>query len=99
MKLLKFWERALNCSPLLIWELLTMSKRPVIPSKTVEFLQRIALTPLNPDGIELIMMEQFRYYRLILERGYDKDRAVACMETVEAFLDAGWKALFEKILQ
>ena len=67
--------------------------------QTVEFLQRIARTPLNPDGIELIMMEQFRYYRLILERGYDKDRAVACMETVEAFLDAGWKALFEKILK
>ena len=66
--------------------------------QTVEFLQSMAKTELNPDGIELIMLEQFRYYRLILEKGYTKERAVACMETVELFLEAGFKALFEKVL-
>ena len=66
--------------------------------ETVEFLKTIARVQIDFDGIELLMSEQFHYYREILERGYDKEKAISCMETVEIYIEAGWKALFEKIL-
>ena len=66
--------------------------------ETVEFLRTIARVQIDFDGIELLMSEQFHYYREILERGYDKEKAISCMETVEIYIEAGWKALFEKIL-
>ena len=66
--------------------------------QTIDFLKKMARHDIDYDGVELILCEQFRYYRLILEKGFDKERAMRCMATVEEFLDAGWKSIFEKIL-
>ena len=67
-------------------------------SETVTFFKRIARRDLNCDGIELIMNQQFYYYQQILQRGYNREQAVSCMKTVELFLEAGWKTIFERIL-
>lgn len=66
---------------------------------TVAFLKGMSQSDIDLDGIGMIMGEQFNYYRQILEKGYSKEKAVSCMKTVETFLEAGWKDLFEKILQ
>ena len=66
--------------------------------ETVAYLKSIAKVEIDYDGIEMIMTESAHYYRSILEKGYDKEKAVSCMETVYRFLEAGWKELFEKIL-
>ena len=66
--------------------------------ETITFLKSMARHEIDYDGVELILCEQFRYYRLILEKGFDKERAMRCMTTVEEFLDAGWKSIFEKLL-
>ena len=66
--------------------------------ETVKFFRSIARQDIDYDGIELIMSQQFYYYRQILQRGYPKEKALSCMKTVEFFLDAGWKELFSKIL-
>lgn len=66
---------------------------------TVDFLKGMAQSDLDLDGIGMIIAEQFHYYRQILEKGYSKEKAVSCMKTVENFLEAGWKDLFERILQ
>ena len=67
-------------------------------SQTVEFFRTMARHDLDFDGIELIMSQQFSYYRMILLRGYTKEKAVSCMETVDTFVEAGWKAIFDQIL-
>ena len=66
--------------------------------ETVAFFKSIARQELDYDGIELIMSQQFYYYRQILQRGYSREKALSCMKTVEVFLEAGWKELFEKIM-
>lgn len=66
---------------------------------TVSYLKEMSQADIDWDGITMIIGEQFHYYRQILEKGYSKEKAVSCMKTVESFLEAGWKDLFEKILQ
>ena len=66
--------------------------------QTVLFLKSIARRDVNLDGIEIILSEQFHYYRHVLQKGYGKEQVLACMQSVEEFMDAGWKHLFEKIL-
>ena len=66
---------------------------------TVAFLKEMAQSDIDLDGVGMILGEQFHYYRQILEKGYSKEKAVSCMKTVETFLEAGWKDLFERILQ
>lgn len=65
---------------------------------TCLFLKDIAGTEIDFDGIQLLMSQQFYYYREILQRGYSKEKAFSCMETVKIYVEAGWKALFEKLL-
>lgn len=68
-------------------------------TETVTFLKKLAPeNNIDWDGIGMIMSEQFHYYRHILERGYSKEKAISCMKTVETFLEAGWRDLFEMIL-
>ena len=67
-------------------------------TQTVDYLKSIARREYKFDGLEFLLCEQFRYYRLVLEKGYDKQRAMTCMRFVEHFLEAGWKDLFEQIL-
>ena len=66
--------------------------------ETVRYLKRISKTSVDLDGIELIMMEQFHFFRYILEQGCDLNRALSCMKRVEKFMEAGWKDLFEEIM-
>ena len=65
---------------------------------TLDFLRELTGTQEDLDGIALIMNEQFSIYRQVLEKGYTKEKAVQCMQQVERFLEAGWRALFEEIL-
>ena len=66
--------------------------------ETVAFFRSIARQELDYEGIELIMSQQFYYYRQILERGCSREKAMSCMKTVELFLEAGWRELFRQIL-
>lgn len=66
---------------------------------TISFLKGMSQNNIDMDGIGMIIGEQFHYYRQILEKGYSKEKAVSCMKAVETFLEAGWKDLFERILQ
>ena len=80
---------------------LEMSLKEMMDMKahtTVQFLQEIAGKEIDKDGVEIIMGEQFHIYKLILEKGYTKERALSCMEMVQNFLEAGWKDLFQRIL-
>ena len=66
--------------------------------QTTAYLKSVAGGDTDMDGVEMILSEQFHYYRHVLEKGFSKEKAVSCMKTVEEFMEAGWKALFEKIL-
>ena len=66
--------------------------------QTVSFLKSIAKREVDLDGIAMILSEQFHYYRHVLQKGYSREKAAVCMKTVEEFMEAGWRDLFEKIL-
>ena len=65
---------------------------------TVGFLRTVSKKDVNLDGVELILSEQFSFYRKILEKGYTKEQASCCLETIRNFLEAGWQDLFKRIL-
>ena len=65
---------------------------------TVEYFQSISKQEVDASGIELIMSEQLHYYRKVLLKGYDREKALSCMKEVERFLESGWKEFFERIL-
>lgn len=67
-------------------------------SQTVQYFRSIAKKDIEWSGPEVLMTQQFFGYRQVLEKGYTKEQAVACMKTVELFLEAGWKAVLEEIL-
>ena len=67
-------------------------------SRTVQFLRTIAKEDTDLDGMELILSQQFNYYRHVLEKGYPQEKAIRCMKNVEKFMEAGWKDLFGRIL-
>ena len=64
---------------------------------TAEFIRQRAKKEIDTDLIELIINEQFRFYRQVLQKGYDKEKTVRLMDSVEGFHESGWKGLFEKI--
>ena len=66
--------------------------------QTICFLKEIARKDMEFDGVEMILMEQFSFFKLILEKGYTKEKTIACLKVYEDFTAAGWKDLFEKIL-
>ena len=66
--------------------------------QTIDFLKNISQKETDLSVIEFIMSGQFYFYRQILEKGYDKEKTLSCMETVEFFLESGWKALFDRII-
>ena len=65
---------------------------------TVQFFQSISHTDMDLDGIGIIMMDQFHFFKAILEKGYDKEKTLRCMQVVEKYQEAGWKEIFETIL-
>ena len=66
--------------------------------QTVEYFKAIAKTSLDLDGVGMILDQQFHFYRQILEKGYSREKALACMELVSIYQEAGWRALFQVIL-
>lgn len=73
-----------------------MTERKV--EETVAFIKRMTKGTLNLTGVDLIISEQFQFYRHILEKRYSKEEALSCMKTINMFLEAGWKRLFEEII-
>ena len=50
------------------------------------------------DGIALLLNAQFYFYKEVLDKGYPKEKALACLKTVSLYQEAGWKALFDAML-
>ena len=66
---------------------------------TVAYLKTLDRSQkLDLDGVELLITSQFDFYRKLLEKHYDRDKALRCLHTLECYMDAGWQALFEAIL-
>ena len=63
--------------------------------ETAEFLQSISPKELDPDGVAMIIKDQFSMYRTILEKGFTREKTISCLRTVEAFQTAGWKSFLE----
>ena len=64
---------------------------------TAEFIRERAKKEIDTDVIELIMYEQFQFYRQVLQKGYDREKTVRLMDSVEEFHESGWKGLFERL--
>lgn len=64
---------------------------------TAEFIRQRAKKEIDTDLIELIMNEQFLFYRQVLQKGFDKEKTVRLMDSIEEFHESGWKGLFEQI--
>ena len=65
---------------------------------TVAFFKSMSDTELDLDGIGILLLEQFHFFKEVLERGYDANKTIRCMEIVEMYQEAGWKKIFETIL-
>lgn len=63
--------------------------------QTVLFLQHMTRKNLDPNGITLLMENQFQLLRMILDHGYDMEATISCLKSVELFQAAGWKAFLE----
>ncbi len=68
-------------------------------TEIVKHLKAIARHEVNVDGIAMILSEQFYCYRSILLRGLSKEKTIECLKLVEGFHEAGWKKIFEQIME
>ena len=50
------------------------------------------------DAIELILNEQLYFYKMILDRGYTKEKVVDIMAINRIYVEAGWKRIFEELV-
>lgn len=66
--------------------------------QTTAYFRSISKTDIDFEGIELVLSEQFHFYRQLLQKGYDKEKAVSCIKSLENFMEAGWKDLFQRML-
>ena len=66
-------------------------------ASTADFIRQRAKKEIDTDLIELIMNEQFQFYRQVLQKGFDKEKTVRLMDSVEEFHESGWKGFFEQI--
>ncbi len=64
---------------------------------TADFIRQRAKREIDTDLVELIMNEQFQFYRQVLQKGFDKDKTIRLMDSIEEFHESGWKGFFEKI--
>ncbi len=65
---------------------------------TVAYFNGIAQKEVDPDGVELLMLEQFNCYQWILKKGMSREKTASCLKLVESFHEAGWRALFQQIM-
>ena len=66
--------------------------------ETIKFLKKMTDKDIDFSGTELILYEQVNFFRLILEKGYSKEKAMRCIKTADAFMAAGWKDFFGRIM-
>lgn len=66
--------------------------------ETVAYLNEIAKEKVDFDAIELLLSEQFYCYRWILQKEMSKEKTISCLKEVEAFHEAGWRDLFQRIM-
>ncbi len=66
--------------------------------ETIQYLNQIAKKEVDSEGVELLLSEQFHCYYWILQKGMSKEKTISCLKTVEAFHEAGWRDLFQRIL-
>ncbi len=66
-------------------------------ASTADFIRQRAKKEIDTDLVELIMNEQFQFYRQVLQKGFDKDKTIKLMDSVEEFHESGWKGFFEQI--
>ena len=66
---------------------------------TVAFMERVATHPLNTDAIHMLILSHLNMYRDIIEQGYDRERAEACLKTLDHYLKPVWKAIFTDATQ
>lgn len=64
---------------------------------TADFIRQRAKKEVDTDLIELIMNEQFQFYRQVLQKGFDKEKTIKLMDSIEEFHESGWKGIFEQI--
>ena len=65
---------------------------------TIHYLKSIAKKEIDYNAIEIIMLEQFNYYKRILNKRLSIEETISMLNTVEHFLEQGWQALFNEIL-
>lgn len=66
--------------------------------ETVAYFNQIAREKVDFDAIELLLSEQFYCYQWILQKGMRKEQTISCLKAVEAFHEAGWRDLFQRIM-
>ena len=67
--------------------------------ETCSFMEDIAVKKVDYNVIELIMSQEVEFYRYILNKGFTKEEAVAFIEKVDLFFEAGWRVIFKEIME
>ena len=65
--------------------------------QTVEFFFQVYGKKPNADAIRLLMGAQFGYFRQLLDKRIEKDRMLACLQSVLDFTNAGWRRLCDTL--
>ncbi len=65
--------------------------------QTVEFFFQVYGKKPNADAIRLLMGAQFGYFRQLLDKRIEKDRMLACLQSVLDFTNAGWRQLCDTL--
>ena len=67
--------------------------------ETATYFQRLAGHPIDTDSLAIILQSQFEQFRCILERDWPRDKAVEALKVSEIYQEAGWRALFQSIME
>ncbi len=62
-------------------------------SQTVEFFSRVYGKAPNANAVRLLMGSQFWYFRQLLNAQLGEEKMLACLQTLLAFSNAGWRQL------
>ncbi len=68
-------------------------------TSTVGFLQSMTARQVDANAVRLLMEANFHIHRKLLESIREKSEAQACMKTVWGFLAAGWRSLYEQLIE
>ena len=66
---------------------------------TIEYFKSMAKPSANVDGVGFLILEQFHFFQDVLDRGYTHEQSIQCLKLLEIYQEAGWKAIFEEVLQ